>query len=49
MSIRRVTGLDSSPDMLARARQRAPGADFAVADQRRLPAAIIWHLRRGGG
>jgi SAM-dependent methyltransferase len=36
----RVTGVDSSPDMLARARRRVPQAG--------MPAAIIWHFQRPG-
>jgi SAM-dependent methyltransferase len=32
-----VTGVDSSPDMLARARQQVPGARFAAGDLRQLP------------
>lgn len=34
-----VTGVDGSPEMLARARRRVPAASFAVGDLRRLPAA----------
>jgi SAM-dependent methyltransferase len=34
-----VTGVDGSPEMLARARRRVPVASFAVGDLRRLPAA----------
>lgn len=33
----RVIGVDSSPDMLARARQRVPAAEFRVAELDRLP------------
>jgi ubiquinone/menaquinone biosynthesis C-methylase UbiE len=33
----RVIGVDSSPDMLAHARQRVPGAEFHVAELDRLP------------
>jgi SAM-dependent methyltransferase len=33
----RVIGVDSSPDMLARARARVPGADFRPGDLHRLP------------
>jgi ubiquinone/menaquinone biosynthesis C-methylase UbiE len=33
----RVIGVDSSPDMLARARRRVPGAEFRVAELDRLP------------
>ncbi|HJY02652.1 MAG TPA: class I SAM-dependent methyltransferase [Streptosporangiaceae bacterium] len=33
----RVIGVDSSPDMLAHARQRVPGAEFRVAELDRLP------------
>lgn len=33
----RVTGVDSSPEMLARARQRVPQAGFAVGDLHHLP------------
>jgi ubiquinone/menaquinone biosynthesis C-methylase UbiE len=35
----RVIGVDSSPDMLARARTRVPTADFRLGDLRRLPLA----------
>ncbi|MCK2219387.1 methyltransferase domain-containing protein [Actinomadura sp. ATCC 31491] len=33
----RVIGVDSSPDMLDRARARVPGGDFRLGDLRRLP------------
>jgi SAM-dependent methyltransferase len=33
----RVIGVDSSPDMLARAQARVPGGDFRLGDLRRLP------------
>ena len=33
----RVIGVDSSPDMLARARQRVPGAEFRIGELDRLP------------
>ncbi|SCK24620.1 Methyltransferase domain-containing protein [Streptomyces sp. WMMB 714] len=35
----RTVGVDSSPDMLARARERVPGAGFHLGDLRRLPVA----------
>lgn len=35
----RVVGVDSSPDMLARARARVPGADLRRGDLHRLPLA----------
>jgi SAM-dependent methyltransferase len=35
----RVTGVDRSPEMLARARPRVPGAGFVAGDLGRLPAA----------
>lgn len=35
----RVIGVDSSPDMLARARARVPGAEFRLGDLHRLPIA----------
>ncbi|GAA1714474.1 hypothetical protein GCM10009765_74340 [Fodinicola feengrottensis] len=35
----RVIGVDSSPDMLARARVRVPGADFRPGDLHQLPVA----------
>jgi len=35
----RVIGVDSSPDMLARARRRVPGAEFHLAELSRLPLA----------
>jgi SAM-dependent methyltransferase len=35
----RVTGVDSSPEMLARARQRVPQAGLAVGELHRLPVA----------
>src|SRR5262249_14405932 len=33
----RVIGVDASPDMLARARERVPGADFRTGDLAALP------------
>jgi ubiquinone/menaquinone biosynthesis C-methylase UbiE len=33
----RVVGVDSSPDMLARARARVPSGEFVLGDLRRLP------------
>jgi SAM-dependent methyltransferase len=33
----RVIGVDSTPDMLARARQRVPGAEFRIGELDRLP------------
>jgi ubiquinone/menaquinone biosynthesis C-methylase UbiE len=33
----RVVGVDATPEMLAKARARVPGADFRVGDLRRLP------------
>ena len=33
----RLVGVDSSPDMLARARARAPSGEFVLGDLRRLP------------
>ncbi|MEV5551799.1 class I SAM-dependent methyltransferase [Streptomyces sp. NPDC052309] len=35
----RVLGVDSSPDMLARARQRVPGGEFRLGELTRLPVA----------
>jgi len=35
----RVVGVDSSPGMLARARERVPGGDFRLGDLARLPVA----------
>lgn len=35
----RVIGVDSSPEMLARARRRVPSADFRLGDLHRLPLA----------
>ncbi|WP_028923079.1 class I SAM-dependent methyltransferase [Pseudonocardia acaciae] len=35
----RVVGVDSSPEMLARARDRVPGAEFRLGDLTRLPVA----------
>ena len=34
----RVLGVDITPEMLARARDRVPGAEFQTADLRKLPA-----------
>jgi len=35
----RIVGVDSSPDMLAHARERVPHGDFRLGDLRRLPVA----------